>query len=215
MREEVIRSIEQTKLVVIVRGVSLADIVPFAKAIYDGGVRNAEVTFDQTGKCSDEETCEKIRAMRAAVGSDMHIGAGTVLTERQLELAHAAGAEFIISPDTNEAVIRRTRSLAMVSIPGALTPTEIVTADRYGADFVKLFPAGNLGLSYYKAVKAPLSHIKLLYVGGVTLDSLRELVDGGVLGFGIGGAIADKKLIEAGRFDEITALAKQYCDILR
>ena len=215
MREEVIQSIIQTKLIVIVRGVSLADIVPFAKAVYDGGVRNIEVTFDQTGKCTDDTTCEKIRAMRDAFGSDMHIGAGTVLTVKQVELAHAAGAEFIISPDTNAEVINRTRALGMVSIPGALTPTEIVNADRYGADFVKLFPAGNLGLSYYKAVKAPLSHIKLLYVGGVTIDNLQALVDGGVLGFGIGGALADKKLIEAGRFDEITARAKQYCEVLR
>ena len=210
MREEIIRRISEQKLIVIVRGIDLPYIVPLTEALYKGGIRLVEVTFDQTKKCPDEETCRKITAMNEAFGDKMDFGAGTVLTPEQVKMAHDAGARFIISPDTNEDVIKCTRSLGMVSIPGAYTPTEIVNADRYGADFVKLFPASNGGLAYYKALTAPLAHIKLLYVGGVTLETAAELSKGGVIGFGIGGAIINKTAVLNGDYDIVTKTAAAY-----
>ena len=140
----------------------------------------------------------------------MYIGAGTVLTEKQVDMTKAAGGCFIISPNTDEAVIAHTRLEGMVSIPGALTPTEIVTAHKAGADFVKLFPVSSLGASYIKAVSAPLSHIKLLAVGGVTPENMDEYFAAGAVGFGIGANIVDKKLVEAEDYAGITALAEKY-----
>ena len=98
----------------------------------------------------------------------------------------------------------------MVSIPGALTPTEIVSADNAGADFVKLFPITSLGASYLKAVRAPLSSVKFLAVGGINLDNIKEYLAAGALGFGIGGNIADKRLIENGDYASISELCEKY-----
>ena len=145
----------------------------------------------------------------------MYIGAGTVLTEKQVKLTKDAGGKFIISPDTNRAVIEKTCSLGLVSMPGALTPSEIQSAHSFGADFVKLFPITNMGSSYVKAVKAPLSHIRLLAVGGIDEKNMSEYFKAGICGFGIGSNIVDKKLIEAGRFSEITELAQKYTAVLK
>ena len=110
----------------------------------------------------------------------------------------------------NPGVVRRCKELGAVSIPGALTPTEIAGAVAEGADFVKLFPAGSLGCEYIKAVMAPLSHVRLLAVGGVNLNNLKDFLQVGVVGFGIGGNLVDKKLISCGKFDELEALSRAF-----
>lgn len=138
------------------------------------------------------------------------MGAGTVLTPEQVDRAFKAGAEYIISPDTNPEVIKRTVSLGLVSIPGALTPTEIQYAHACGADFVKLFPAGEMGISYIKAVTAPLNHIRLLAVGGVNEDNLADFFKAGIKGAGIGSNIIKKNLLEQKDFKGITKLAGLY-----
>ena len=129
-----------------------------------------------------------------------------------LELAKNAGAQFIVSPDTNEEVIRATVAAGMVSMPGALTPTEIVTAHAYGADFVKLFPAGTQGTAYFKAVTAPLNHIRLLAVGGVNEKNIADFLAAGAVGAGVGGNLVNKTWIANGEFDKITALAKEFTE---
>ena len=144
----------------------------------------------------------------------MHIGAGTVITEKQAELTWRAGGTFIISPDTNEAVIAKTKELGMISIPGALTPTEAQRAHRAGADFVKLFPAGSLGASYLKAICAPLSHIRFLVVGGIDEKNIPEYRKAGARGFGIGSAIVNAKALEQCDAAQWTALAKKYVDTI-
>ena len=140
----------------------------------------------------------------------MYIGAGTVLKESQVQLTKNAGGTFIISPDTNTDVIKKTSELGLVSIPGALTPSEIQKAHISGADFVKLFPVTSMGVEYVKAVSAPLSHIKLLAVGGVGLDNIPDYLKAGVSGFGLGSNIIDKKALDEGDYKTITELAKQY-----
>lgn len=210
MREKIIESIEKNKIIVIVRGVEREKLIPLAEAMYNGGIRLLEVTFSANGKVTDEETAGNIKMLTEHFGDRMYIGAGTVLSERQVELVKEAGGKFIISPDTNETVIKKTRKLGLVSMPGALTPTEIQAAHIAGADFVKLFPVSNLGADYVKAIKAPLSHIKLLAVGGINDENMAEYIKAGVSGFGIGSNITDKKLIANGEFDKITALARKY-----
>ena len=145
----------------------------------------------------------------------MFNGAGTVLTEKQVELTYPAGGKFIISPDTCPAVIEKTRALNMVSMPGALTPTEMQIAHRSGADFVKMFPVTSLGTDYIKAVKAPLSHLKLLAVGGVDENNMGDYLKAGVCGFGVGSNIIDKKMLAQNDWAGITALAEKYLQVVK
>jgi 2-dehydro-3-deoxyphosphogluconate aldolase/(4S)-4-hydroxy-2-oxoglutarate aldolase len=132
MRTQTIKTIEKEKLIVIVRGVEREFLIPLAEAMYTGGIRLLEITYDASGKIADEETADRIAMLSAHFGERMLIGAGTVLTEKQAELTKRAGGRFIISPNTDENVIKKTRVLEMVSIPGALTPTEVQTAHLAG-----------------------------------------------------------------------------------
>lgn len=214
MRKKIIEAIEREKVITIVRGVESDKLIPLAEAMYDGGIRLLEITYSANGSVSDEDTAKNIEMLSQHFGDRMFIGAGTVITEKQVELTKKAGGKFIISPDTCEAVIKKTCELDMVSMPGALTPTEIQNAHRYGADFVKLFPITNMGVEYVKAVKAPLSHIKLLAVGGINENNMADYLKAGVCGFGVGSNIVNKKLIDAGNYSEITELAKKYTKVI-
>ena len=215
MREKTIQAIEKEKIIVIVRGVDREKLIPFAEAMYLGGIRLIECTFDASGKTSDAETGENIRLLSEHFDGKMLVGAGTVLTKNQVEITKANGGKVIISPDTNPEVIKKTVELGLVSLPGAFTPTEIVSASRYGADFVKVFPIDRMGPRYISDLKAPLSHVKLLAVGGIDKDNALDYINAGAYGVGVGSSIVNKKLIAEGRFEEITKLAEDFCNRLR
>ena len=210
MKNQVINRILEEKIVVIVRGIASDKIIPLAEAMYEGGIRALEITYNASNMDENAEVAGNIKKLVDHFGDRMIIGAGTVLTTKQVELTKAAGGTFIISPNAKEKIIRKTCELGMVSIPGALTPTECVDAYDAGADFVKLFPITNLGSGYVKAMKAPLSHIRFLGVGGIDENNMAEYLKAGVCGFGIGSNIVNKKLIEAGDFEAITELARLY-----
>ena len=214
MREQTIKAIEKEKLIVIVRGVEREYLIPLAEAMYAGGIRLMEITYDASGKTSDEVTAENIALLTKHFGERMMIGAGTVLTEKQVKLTKNAGGRFIISPNTDVNVIEKTKALGMVSIPGALTPTEAQTAHWAGADFVKLFPLDAMGSDYLKAIAAPLSHIKFLAVGGIDENNMEKYWKAGAKGFGVGSNIVKKEWAREGKFHEITALAKAYVNIV-
>jgi len=205
-----IEQIEKNKVIVIVRGVEKEKLIPMCQAIYDGGLRLIECTYDASGKISDEEIAGNIKMLAEHFEGKMLVGAGTVLTEKQVELTKKAGGKFIISPDTNPDIIKKTKEEELVSIPGALTPSEITQANRSGADFVKIFPMDMMGVKYIKDLKAPLSHVKLLAVGGVTADNMKDYLDAGASGIGIGSGVVNKKLISENNFEEITKLARNY-----
>ena len=209
MKSSVIEAIEREKLIVIVRGIEKEKLLGLAEALYEGGIRLMEVTYKSDGS-ENELTAECIKMLSEHFEGRMFIGAGTVLTLEQVRLTRAAGGQFIISPNVKEEVIRETCRLGMVSIPGALTPTEIASAHEFGADFVKLFPISDLGAGYVKAVKAPLSNVKLLAVGGINENNMADYLNVGVCGFGIGSNLTDKKLIEAEDWDGITRLAEKF-----
>ena len=215
MKQSIIESVKNEKIIVIVRGVEREKLIPLAEAMYNGGIRLLEITFDSSGKTSDEETASRIAMLKEHFGDRMHIGAGTVLNTKQVELVAAAGGEFIISPNVKREVIERSCELSLVSMPGALTPSEIADAYDFGADFVKLFPVTSMGPAYVKAVRAPLSHIPMLAVGGVDLGNIKDYLDAGVCGFGLGSNIVDKKMLENGDFDGITRLAATYVKAIR
>lgn len=215
MREEVIQKIEAEKIIAIVRGVGADQCMKVADALYAGGIRLMEVTFDQKNPASFQATADAIEAIGKAYEGRMLVGAGTVTTTELVELTAKAGGKYVISPDVNVDVIRRTRELGMVSLPGAMTPTEVMTAHRAGADFVKLFPASNLGTAYVKAVRAPISHVKLLAVGGINEDNVADFLHAGMVGAGVGGNLANKKWIEAGEFEKITETARKLLDAVK
>lgn len=215
MENNILQFIEKEKIIVIVRGMTGDKLIPLAQAMYDGGIRLLEITYSADKSVSDKETAANIRALKNYFGEKMRIGAGTVLSEKQVELTKAAGGEFIISPDTVPSVIKKTKELNMISMPGALTPSEITLAHNSGADFVKVFPATVLGTDYIKAVKAPLSHINLLAVGGINVGNMEEYFNAGVCGFGIGGNIVDKKLLADNNYEGIAELAKKYVSVIQ
>ncbi|MBR7082163.1 MAG: bifunctional 4-hydroxy-2-oxoglutarate aldolase/2-dehydro-3-deoxy-phosphogluconate aldolase [Oscillospiraceae bacterium] len=203
--------IKKAKLVAIIRGVPEEKVLKTVEAMKRGGVSCCEVTFDQ--RADDfSYTARAIERIRRAFGDEITVGAGTVLTAEQVEIAYDAGAVYIISPDVNAEVIKRTKELGMVSIPGAMTPTEITAAWRLGADIVKVFPAGELGAGYIKAVATPISHVPLLAVGGIGVKNARNFLDAGCIGVGVSSTIVNRARIDAGDFDAITKIAREYVD---
>ncbi len=210
MKDQIIEAIGKHKIIAIIRGVPKEKLIPLAQALYDGGIRLMEITYSADGKVSDQDTAGAIGELAAKFKGKMYIGSGTVLTAQQVRLTAEAGGQFIISPNTDEEVIKESNRLGLVSIPGALTPTEIAFAHKSGADFVKVFPVTSLGPEYIKAVSAPLSHIKLLAVGGIHTGNMKEYLSCGIRGFGIGSNITDKKMIRENDWNGITELAKKY-----
>ncbi len=210
MRETVISEILEKKIIAIVRGVEPAEILRTAQALYDGGITLMEITFNQRDPDSFRQTAQSIAAVRAHMSGKLIAGAGTVTSTELVELACSAGAEYIISPDTDPAVIRRTRELGLVSLPGAYTPSEAKQAHNAGADFVKLFPCvGPTAPAYLKALCAPLSHIRFLAVGGVDASNAAAFLRAGAVGLGVGSSLVSRSRVEEGRFDEITAASQQ------
>lgn len=207
MREEIIKSIEENKIIAIIRGVEPEKAIKVAKALYDGGIKMVEVTFNQSAPEKFNQTTDAIKAIKENF-PDILVGAGTVLTVEQVDLAKVAGAEYIISPDTDEEVIKYTVKSGLVSLPGAYTASEVKKAHNAGADFVKLFPCTSV--SYLKAVKAPLSHIKFLAVGGVTVDNASDFIKAGAVGLGVGSSLVNKKFIDEENWEELTNLAKEF-----
>lgn len=204
--------IEKYKLIVIVRGIEPEKCAALSEALYAGGIRLLEVTFDQKSENGFRETTDAIAAMKRKWEGQMCIGAGTVLTMQQLFLAKDAGAEYIVTPNTNPQIIVKAKKLGMAVAAGAMTPTEIETAYECGADFVKVFPAGSLGTGYFKAVKAPLSHIPMLAVGGVNEENLGAFVKAGAAGAGVGGNLVNRQWIDHGEFEKITELARKFTE---
>lgn len=201
--------IEKNKIIAIVRGTYGEDLLKLVTAIEKGGVRLVEVTFDQGDPDCLQKTTASISMLAEKFEGKMRIGAGTVLNEEQVEAAYKAGAQYIISPNTNLKVIAKTKELDLVSIPGALTPSEILTAYDAGADLVKVFPAGAHGLKYIKDIRGPINHVKLFATAGVTPDNLADYLEVGFSGAGISSYLTDKKLIAAGKFDVLTKHAKE------
>lgn len=202
--------IEQQKIIVIVRGTYGDTLLRLADALHQGGIRLMEITFDQKDPAHLEKTARAIAELRRNFGSRMLFGAGTVLSTEQVDVAAQAGAAYLISPNTNERVIRRSKELGLVSIPGATTPTEILNAHDCGADFVKLFPAAALGLTYCKDIMAPINHVKLIATAGINEENLSDFLRLGFVGAGVSGRLTDKKLIAEQNWQELTRRAEKF-----
>jgi len=176
----------QTKIVAIIRGANPKDVLKIAYALQEGGVKALEITINSPKALSViEEVADKI-------GNAVLVGAGTVLDAETAKSAISAGAKFIISPIVDLETIKMTKRYGLVSIPGAYTPTEIVTAYANGGDIIKVFPASS-GVQYIKDIRGPLAHIPLMPTGGVNLENIAEYQKAGAVAFGIGSALVDTK----------------------
>lgn len=207
--------VQEEKIISIIRGIALRDIAWTVEALFRGGIRIIEITFDQKAENRLEETAGAIRTAKNLYGEELLVGAGTVMSVVEAEAAVQAGASFLLSPNVDAAVMKKGIELGAEMIPGAMTPTEIASAYQQGASLVKLFPAGIMGISYAKAVMAPLNHVPMIAVGGVDLNNLKSFLQMGFAGVGIGSEIVKKALIEVGEFEHLTNLAKRYVDVAK
>ena len=200
---EQMRRIEACGIVAIIRANSANELIDAAAAIHAGGVSVIEVTM------TTPNALQVISDVSSAYGDSVLVGAGSVLDAETARAVMLAGAEFIVSPVTKADVIEICNRYSKVVIPGAFTPTEILTAWETGADYVKVFPSSGVGASYIKDVKAPLPHIPLIPTGGISAENAAEFISAGATALGVGSALVNNQLIEAGKFKSLTERAEK------
>ena len=208
MKAEIENAVREKRIVAIIRGFAPETCLRLAEAYARGGIGLVEVTFSQKAPETWKDTAAAIAAIRERFAGNVRVGAGTVLTEEQLSMCEQAGGEYMITPNVNASLIRECVRRGLVAMPGALTPSEAVDAWEAGASFVKIFPAGSLGVGYVKAIRAPLSHIPFLAVGGIGPDNVADFVKAGCVGAGVGGNLTNKEWIAAGAWDKIEETAR-------
>lgn len=208
-RERDLQRVLDCGIVAVVRFTNPGPLVDVVRALADGGVTVAEVTL------TVPNALDVIREARRQLGDRVLLGAGTVLDPETARAAILAGAEFVVAPNLNVEVIRLCRRYDKLVMPGAFTPTEVVTAWEAGADVVKVFPADVVGPAFFKALRGPLPQVKLMPTGGVDLTTAAEFLKAGAVCLGVGGQLVEPKAVAAGDFARITQLARQYAEIVR
>ena len=195
-------------IVAVIRAESGDLLVDVAEALLAGGVDVMEVTF------TVPRATRVLERVADKLGNRVLLGAGTVLDAETARIALLAGAEFIVAPNTNVEVIKVCKRYSKLVMPGALTPTEVVTAWEAGADIVKIFPSDVTGPKYLKALHGPLPHVRLMPTGGVNLETAAEFLKAGAYALGVGSSLVDPKLVAAGDLKKIESLARQYVQII-
>lgn len=203
----VLSQILQHKIVAIVRGANPDDVLKIAGALHKGGIRLLEITFDSP------DALNAVKALSSQMENELLIGMGTVLNATTAKQAIAAGAKFIISPAFNIETIQTTKELGAVSIPGAFTATEILTAYKSGADIIKIFPA-SAGAAYIKNIRGPFPYIPLMPTGGVTINNVRGFLKAGAVAVGIGSDLVNTKQdINDEYLKQLTEKANEFVEI--
>ena len=202
----VISQILQHKIVAIIRGANPADVLKITRALYDGGIRLVEVTYNSPNALG------LVKELSDVMGDKMLIGMGTILDAESAKKAINEGAKFIISPNCDIETIQITKQMGAISIPGAYTATEILTAYSNGGDIIKVFPAS--GVDYIKNIRGPLEHIPLMPTGGVTLNNVSDYFKAGAVAVGIGSDLVNtKQEINDQYLDQLTEKAKAFVQI--
>ena len=203
---DVVRGIEASGVVAVVRLEDLSDAVNVARALAKGGVRGIEFTF------TNPRAAQAITAAREAMGDDALIGAGSVLDAETARVAILAGARFVVTPVTRIDTIQLCTRYGVPIMTGAFTPTEILTAWEAGSAMVKVFPATTVGPGYLRDVHGPLPQVKLIPTGGVSAENAGDFIRAGASAVAVGSALVDPKLVAAGAWDELTARARTIHD---
>jgi 2-dehydro-3-deoxyphosphogluconate aldolase/(4S)-4-hydroxy-2-oxoglutarate aldolase len=202
-KRENLQTILNSGVVAVIRMSDTAKLMRVIEAIQKGGVKCLEITF------TVPSAVDIIKEVSKSVGKEFLVGAGTVLDPETARLAVLAGAEFVVGPTLNLEVIKLCHRYGKVVVPGAFTPTEILTAWDAGADIVKVFPATALGPGYFKDIKGPLPQVQLIPTGGVTVENAGDFIRAGACAVAVGTALLDKKAIEENRFDVLTEKASR------
>lgn len=209
-RNQTLAAIIDIGIVPVVRTNSAESAVRAIEAIYNGGILAAEITMTVPGAI---KALEKVADQ---FGDKIVLGAGTVLDPETARSCMLAGAEFFVTPALNVATIELAKRYGKPICPGALTPTEVVTAWQAGADVVKIFPAGNVGgAKYIKALKGPFPQIEMIPTGGVNLETAGDFLKAGACAVAVGGELVDAKTIKEGRYEVFTERARQYLEVIR
>jgi 2-dehydro-3-deoxyphosphogluconate aldolase/(4S)-4-hydroxy-2-oxoglutarate aldolase len=204
-KDVILRSILDIGVVPVVRTSSAESAIRAIEAVYRGGIRAAEITMTVPG------AIKALEKLADAFGDKLVLGAGTVLDPETARICMLAGAEFFVTPALNVKTIEMAKRYSKVIMPGALTPTEVVTAWEAGADFVKVFPCGALGgAKYIKALKAPLPHIEMVPTGGVSLETTADFLKAGAAAVAVGAELIDAKTISEGRYEVFEERARQF-----
>jgi 2-dehydro-3-deoxyphosphogluconate aldolase/(4S)-4-hydroxy-2-oxoglutarate aldolase len=196
--------VRRTRIIAILRGNMQGHEIEIAEALVDGGVTALEVS------AVTQDFALILARLTAHFGERASIGVGTVLRSEELSVAQHAGAEFVVSPNTDPEIIAQTRKYGMASFPGAYTPSEIVLAMKSGADAVKIFPAVSLGPNYVKALRGPLPQALLIPTGGIDLQNIGEYLAAGAFAVGIGSELVGKQEMEHPNYDQLLAKARAY-----
>ena len=207
-QKKFVEEFKASKVIVVCRGIAEDEIVNVATALYEGGIRFMEVPFNQSDIADNVNTAKKIKRVADALKGKMHVGAGTTVTEAQLQLAIDAGAEVIVAPNMDENIIKKTKEAGLISMPGCMTPSEMVKAHQMGADLIKLFPASVVNIKMIKEVLVPLSNLPLVCFGGVNAENFKDVMATGIVGIGTASAILDKKALADKDYAKITEMAK-------
>src|SRR5436853_2075615 len=208
-KESQLRQVLDCGIVAVVRSPDGEQLVEVARALADGGVTTVEITM------SVPDALDVVRRVRNALGDRVLLGAGTILDPETARAAIFAGAEYIVAPTLNLDVIRLCRRYDKVVMPGAFTPTEILTAWEAGADVVKVFPADVVGPAFFKALRGPLPQIRLMPTGGVDLTTAAAFLQAGACCLGVGGQLVEPKAVAERNFERIRELARQYVAIVQ
>lgn len=208
-RSDAVQRMTTTGVIAIVRMDDAGGLGHVARAIKDGGVDAIEFTMTTPGALKIIEQCA------AEFGGDLLLGAGTVLDPETARAAILAGAQFLVMPTLNLAVIAMTHRYDVAVLPGALTPTEMLTAWEHGADLVKLFPATSVGPQYVKDVLAPLPYLRLVPVGGVSRENAGAFIRAGAAAVAVGSNLVDRKLVKSGNWSALTGNARGFIDSVR
>lgn len=207
----VMDELRKSGVIVVLRTESPDALVDVAKALHDGGVKFVEITMTVPGALGVVE-----KAVKQLGGLDFFIGAGTVLDAETARAAILAGASYVVSPVFDQATVDLCRSYGVAVMPAGLTPNEIMTAWRGGADAVKVFPAKSVGgADYIKAVKEPLPQVELVPTNGVDFETAARFITAGSLAVGIGGAIVNKDLLARKDYAAVTANARRMVELVR
>jgi 2-dehydro-3-deoxyphosphogluconate aldolase/(4S)-4-hydroxy-2-oxoglutarate aldolase len=209
MLETTAQTIERVGLIPVLRARNVAQAHAVVKAMIAGGVTVVEVTMTVPG------AIDLLKELKKEYGAKLLLGSGTVTTADEAEATIEAGAEFVVSPSFHPEVIAVTKAHKKLSIPGALTPTEVITAERAGADYVKIFPCSAMGgASYLKSLLAPFPHLKLIPTGGVTLQTAESFIRAGARALGVGSDLVNLAAIDSGAPEFITETARAYLKAL-
>jgi 2-dehydro-3-deoxyphosphogluconate aldolase/(4S)-4-hydroxy-2-oxoglutarate aldolase len=209
MSKEVEQQLEAAGIIPVLRARSASEALGVVEALVAGGVSVIEVTMTVPG------AIDVLKTLKSTYGSKLLLGSGTVTDAAECVATIEAGAEFVVSPSLHFDVIRETKARNKVSLPGALTPTEVITAYRAGADFIKVFPCSAMGgASYLKSLKAPFPFLRLVPTGGVTLETAVNFLDAGAAALGVGADLVNLAAFAEGNPDVLTDVAKAYLDII-